>query len=228
MNTIIRWSLAATIAATLSGCGIYRESNPVIKDYVGNPITHWFKSDTLNTFATTASRRMVMIREYKIKDGNTKATATFTCAEPSPDVGEAFNSALADGIKIAVPVEGVSAEVSNQYARAVATQITPLLYRTQGLQLYRNAIYSLCIDKMNAALATTTVNNNARNAPSDSDYEAQRKYIFDQSVELIKQELPLMQENQKVFFQSIKAGDTKVSVDDAVKLLDAAKPATTK
>ncbi|ASF48522.1 hypothetical protein [Methylovulum psychrotolerans] len=186
MNTIIRWSLAAT----LNGCGLSqitnRESNPVIKDYVGNPISHWFSDDdVLNTFATTASRRMVMIRDYQTTDGTNKARAAFTCAEPSPDVGEAFSSALADGIKIAVPVEGVSAEVSNQYARAVATQITPLLYRTQGLQLYRNAIYSLCIDKMNEALATTTVNNNARNAPSDSDYEAQRKYIFDQSVELI-------------------------------------------
>lgn len=74
-----------------------------------------------------------------------------TCAEPSPDVGEAFASAVSDALKLAVtePKTGINGTLSNDYARAAMSQITPLIYRTQSLQIYRDAIHSHCIDRMN-------------------------------------------------------------------------------
>jgi len=219
----IRLLVIVMIIGSSSGCGLSviasRESNPVIQDYAGNPVANIFKSNIISTFATTASRRIVLVREYKDENGE-KIVAI--CAEPSPDVGEAFSSAIADAIKVAAPIEGVPVEVSNQYAKAVATEITPLVYRTQGLQLYRDAIYSLCIDKINGwgGLATedtvlpVTIEN----------YESLRKYFFDQAITLIKEELPVMQATQAAFFEHSKAGEQKVNVEDVTKILNAVKP----
>ena len=222
MYKIIRVSLIGALAASLSGCGLSgiasRETNPVIQDYAGNPIANVFRANIISTFATTASRRMVIIRENKDERGMKSIS---TCAEPSPDVGEAFASAIADGIKIAAQTQGVPIELSNQYARTVATQITPLVYRTQGLQLYRDAAHSLCIDKMNGWLKSATDGATLSNPDS---YESQRKYYFDKAAALIEAELPVMQATQAAFFEHSKAGDAKVNIEDVTKILDAVKP----
>lgn len=137
----------------LSGCGIsyfaHRDTNPSIEGVVANPFT-WFWQDANMVFtnAATASRRMVLVNVKE--DGWVKQKMT-TCAEPSPDVGEALASAVSDALKLAVtePKTGINGTLSNDYTRAAITQITPLIYRTQSLQLYRDAIHSHCIDRMN-------------------------------------------------------------------------------
>ena len=223
MQKIIRVSLIGIFTVLLNGCGLSgiasRETNPVIEDYAGNPIANMFRANIISTFATTASRRMVIIRETKDDHGIKHIS---TCAEPSPDVGEAFASAIADGIKIAAQIQGVPTELSNQYAKTVATQITPLVYRTQGLQLYRDAVHSLCIDKMNGWVKSAT--DNAVSSNGDNSYENQRKYFFDRAAALIEAELPVMKETQSAFFANSKAGEAKVNVDDVTKILNATKP----
>lgn len=222
MYSIVRVSLIGALALSSSGCGLSgiasRETNPVIEDYAGNPIANMFRANIISTFATTASRRMVIIRESKDTAGIKYIS---TCAEPSPDVGEAFASAIADGIKIAAQTQGVPLELSNQYARAVATQITPLVYRTQGLQLYRDAVHGLCIDKMNGWVKSTT---DGVSLTDPNNYESQRKYFFDEAAKLIEKELPIMQATQAAFFANSKAGDAKVNIDDVTKILSAVKP----
>lgn len=224
MYKIIRVSLIVALAGSSSGCGLSwiasRETNPVIQDYAGNPIANMFRANIISTFATTASRRMVIIRENKDEQG---VKSISTCAEPSPDVGEAFASAIADGIKIAAQTQGLPIELSNQYARTVATQITPLVYRTQGLQLYRDAIHGLCIDKMNEWVKSAATDPGIR-ASDENSYEYQRKYYFDKAVTLITSELPVMQTTQAAFFEHSKAGEAKVDVGDVTKILDAVKP----
>lgn len=136
-------------SSLFSGCGISyfasRDTNPAIQDVIIEPnIFSWLDSNSVNTFSSTASRRMIIT---KIKNGDQFES----CAEPSPDEGETFVSAISDALKLAAtdPHSGINGSLSNDYARAVATQITPLVYRTQSLQLYRDAMHSHCIDHMN-------------------------------------------------------------------------------
>ncbi|MDP2902683.1 MAG: hypothetical protein Q8N96_06200 [Methylovulum sp.] len=211
---ISRTCLVVVCVASISGCGVsaytHRDTNPVVKDDTNNN-NFWgntLDSASFTTFSTTASRRIVVVLQDK--------NITQICSEPSPDVGEAFASAVADAISVKAPIEGVPVELSNQYARAVSTQIASLIYRTQGLQLYRDAMHNLCVDKMNKWITNTGETN-------PGSYEALRKHYFDQSLELIKAELASIKE-----VGTVKAGDNpdiaKV-VDSTVKLLNAAKPA---
>ena len=147
---MLRASLLITCALSASGCGISffsnRDTNPVIQDYAPASSSLFDLDRGPNMFATTASRRLVV--RIRQPDGTYRL-----CAEPPPDVGESFSSAIAAGFQAAAksgtPVTG---ELAAQYGRAVATQIAPLLYRTQGLQLYRDSLYRLCIDRMNGAV----------------------------------------------------------------------------
>ena len=136
--------LVFPIMLALSGCGLSvfsdRRDNSVIQDWA-TPST--FLSSSTNVFATKASHRLALI----VENGD----RLITCAEPSPDVGETFAAAIASSFK--AKTEDEKAKLSQEFSRAsqeaMATQIAPLLYRTQGLQLYRNAMNSLCIDRLN-------------------------------------------------------------------------------
>jgi hypothetical protein len=152
---MLRKILLLSIPFLLSGCGVsyfaHRDTNPSIEGTVADPFAwFWQESDMVFTNAATASRRMVLVHIKEDSMFGTKQKMT-TCAEPSPDVGEAFASAVSDALKLAVtePKTKINGILSNDYARAAVTQITPLIYRTQSLQLYRDAIHSHCIDRMN-------------------------------------------------------------------------------
>ena len=210
INQMKRLGIVLVGAVSLNGCGTTlfssRDTNPVIQDYA-IPAPFSFKRST-NIFATTASRRLAIFTE----DRNGKV---LTCAEPPPDVGEAFASAVAAGLQAAgtaTDTSGnkVSAELATQYGRAVATQIAPLLYRTQGLQIYRDSIYKLCIDRMNEWI-------------TQEKYEAETRYRFDEALKKISEELPVMKEAVTAFYTNVKAGDAKVNVSDIVKVLEAQK-----
>lgn len=215
-SKISKSALVIMFAAIINGCGLSllasRDTNPVIQDYSTTSLSSF---DRTVMFATTASRRLAIITENKDPLSTAKI---LTCAEPPPDVGEAFASAISAGLQAAgtvTPATGtkISAELAAQYGRAVATQIAPLLYRTQGLQLYRDSIYKLCIDRMNHWITR-------------EQYDSERVTKFEKAIELIKAELPLMQESAKIFYNQVKAGDAKISVDDVVKLLEAQKKET--
>ena len=167
--------------------------------------------DLINTFATTASRRVVIVAENPHNNGD-----VITCSEPAPDVGETFASAVADGFKLAAqePQTKITGEVANQYARAVATQIAPLLYRTQGLQVYRDGLHSLCIDRMNKWLGHDDDKENYQN------YLAQKRALLDKAIDLIKTELPIMKEAQQAFYQNAKAG---IGIDELQKIAEILK-----
>lgn len=131
-------------------------------------------------------------------------------------MGESFASEIAAGLKAAgsvTPPAGgtaITAELAGQYARAVATQIAPLVYRTQGLQLYRDSIYKLCIDRMNGWV-------------KPEQYDEVRKFNYINAIELIQVELPLMQETVKTYYEKVRAGEAKINIEDAVRLIEAQK-----
>ncbi|MDO8845577.1 hypothetical protein [Methylicorpusculum sp.] len=216
-------------ASLLSGCGISwianRDTNPIIQDWSVAPHILPWNSTMLNTFSTTASRRMVLAKYEATGD------TLLTCAEPPPDVGEAFASAVANTLTAKAPIEGVPVEVSNAYSRAVSTQIASLIYRTQGLQLYRDAIHNLCVDRMNGWVVGKVKKDHPlpqteplANLPviDENSYESLRLHYFNQSVALIQAELNNIKE-----VGTIKAGETPTlekAIDSAIKLLNAAKP----
>lgn len=206
-----KFVLLIACAVSMIGCGFSwmasRDTNPVIQDYT---TPNLIRPTSVNIFATTASRRLAVVKENKNKD------SFETCAEPSPDVGEVFADAIAAGLKASATVTPVSGgsgtgELAAQFGRAVATQIAPLLYRTQGLQLYRDAIYKLCIDRMNGWITNPT------------EYDKERNEKFKQAVELIKAELPTMEKAAEAFYANAKAGNAQVNVNDIVKILDTQK-----
>lgn len=193
----------------VGGCGSSflsaRESNPVIQDNVSPNV---FVSQSLDLFATTASRRLVIVSQAR--DGEQFQS----CAEPSPDVGEAFSAAIAAGIDQSIALQQgndlqVGARSAGNAVREAATAISPLLYRTQGLQLYRDAQYSLCVDVLSGRM-------------TPEEYRLKKDQYFAQAVELIKIETPLMLQAQQEYYKNIKPFG--LSVPDAAALLNAAKP----
>lgn len=210
-------AFCVTSIATLAGCGTtilsHRDTNQVIEDHA------MISKDKVNVFATTASRRLAFITTDST--GKNKVI----CSEPPPDVGEAFASAIAAGLSGAVKAtnetgQEVSGELATQYGRAVATQIAPLLYRSQGLQLYRDAMYKLCIDTMNSWLPTSEKEKTGNSAIDY--YNSRSQQIFDSVVKLIEMEIiNVMKEATAVYYPNVKAGESKVNIEDIVKILQA-------
>lgn len=238
----IAWlGLLILLTASVQACGTSawskRDTNPSIQDQIY--LSNWWVRNfgnpkSFSTFSTTASRRMVIVGENPHGKGD-----VFACSEPPPDVGEAFASAVSDGFKIAAqdPKSGITADFANQYARAAATQIAPLLYRTQGLQMYRDGLHSLCIDKMNRWLDGDDQNDAdgkkdshkdaAHKGDAHKEYLAQKRYLLDKALELIKLELPLMEKAQEIFYQNAKAGFAIGDLQKIAELLKSSATTTT-
>jgi len=239
---LMQVSLLAAIAVSLHGCatnpigGGDRDRNPTIQDTFTR--VPFFSVRTLNTFATTASRRVVIVSEDSVnptdeekKNNQEKGffyrlsarffldednKRLFVCAEPPPDVGEAVASSVASGLKAAAkePKSGITAELSDQYARTIATQIAPLLYRTQGVQFYRDGLHSLCIDRMNGWLGKDP-------ETSAAAYQKLKDALRIEAAKLIRDELPVMKDVQMEFFKNVKAG---FKIEDVKSLADIVKP----
>lgn len=180
-------ALALHLAAlSLSGCGAswftFRDNNPVIEDYAGT----LFGDKHMFSFATKASHRMVLIK----KDGE----KTITCAEPPPDVAEAFSSAMHSVIKVTNPQK---IDIAAEFARQMATQVAPLLYRSQALQFYRDEMHTLCIARMNGWI-------------TDVDYKTISMQRYEQGLLAVKDEMPKMAEVIKAYFESVKAGSATI------------------
>jgi hypothetical protein len=203
------FAVSVIILFATTGCGLSlnaeRDTNPVIQDWA----SPWF-SNTAEVFATKASHRLFMIQKQHGVGSNPPKLVT--CAEPSPDVGEAFTSAITSAFKAAGndPNSGINAELAGNYARAVATQIAPLIYRTQGLQIYRDGLHSLCVDHMNGWI-------------SDADYAARKTDLLNIANQLITAEKDVMLQAQQTFFQSVKAGDVNLSIGEITKIVEALK-----
>lgn len=225
-------SILSSVVASLSGCGLSnianRETNPTIQD----TFDHWpwpFTARAVNTFSTTASRRVVIV-SVNHRNSAMGVEDLLICAEPPPDIGEAFASALASELKAAVkePKSGITGELSGQYGRAVSTQIAPLLYRTQGLQFLRDGLHSLCIDKMNGWIEDQLPANPS--PITNSNYREVKTLLINKAAQLILEELPRMAQTQTEFYKHVKAGiapEELKAIADIVKPVPAATTTTT-
>jgi len=146
---------------SLQGCTFFTspKEQPIIEDKIGE----FGSSDDIGTLATTADRRLVIF--------DRKSHAY--CAEPSPDAADNLVSAFSGAL------EGSGGDVTAkvEMAKSFASTVKQLFIRTQGLQLYRDGMYSLCQDYVKGAV-------------TPAEYKIRQEKLLEVSETLIKQEIP--------------------------------------
>jgi hypothetical protein len=175
----------------LSGCGLNMfagAKSPVIIDKVGNRV---------GTLSFTNDRRVVLVR---LQESSGSEAGRF-CAEPPHDADQKVTGALAAMRNLSM--EKIDANLQEELTRSFAQNFPAFIRRTQGLQLYREAMYNLCQNYLNHAI-------------KEDALQAQSNKIFELSVKLIERELALTQgiagepslrtsaESQKKFRESFR------------------------
>lgn len=151
----------------LGGCAYFTEPSftPVVEDKVGNSSVGG-KDRRVGTLATIAQRRLALIR---FEDGK-------FCAEPPPDavdnISATLSAALSGGTN--------NVNASAQLASAFATVAKQLFYRSQGLQLYRDGMFTLCNAYLNGAVDEVT-------------FSQKHEFLLQVTKELINAEIPYLQ-----------------------------------
>jgi hypothetical protein len=137
----------------------------------------------VGTLATVAQRRLALV---KFGDGK-------FCAEPPPDVADSVSATLSAALSGGNGKINAAGEMVHDFATAAKQ----LLYRSQGLQLYRDGMFSLCVAYLNKAI-------------SEEEFKHSHKELLTIAGDLIKTELPLLKD--------IKADTTVLpAVSDASK-----------
>ncbi|MCB9958485.1 MAG: hypothetical protein H6843_07790 [Rhodospirillaceae bacterium] len=191
-------------ALALSGCGYSmftsRETNPIVEDYLGGFISG---QERVGFMGTTATHRLVTVR---LNTGPTGVGRTgMLCPEPPPDVAQAVASSFAAALSGSVTQpEGLTAEAQGAIARSFATAVMPLLQRSQGLELYRDGMYYLCIAHMNEII-------------DEEEFEAMANDLLGRVVPLIAAEI--RGEIRALEARAAQPPQSPSSVDDIVRIL---------
>jgi len=149
------------VLATLTGCGLStfstRQSNPVVPGFLG-----WGLKPDIGTLAMDASRRLMVIRtENGDPINDNKWQIGEYCSEPSPDAmvdtASLFSAALAAKLKVPGPQGASSAmaegEAQTQFIQQIASAMSPLLRRSQGLQWARDNLSFVCNAHLNRVIS---------------------------------------------------------------------------
>lgn len=161
------------VTLSLSGCGLgifASPKAPVIEDKVGS-----WPHYQVGTLAVTTDRRMVLV---KLKD--TDGQQGKFCSEPPPDAGQNVSSALSSLLDVSS--EKIDTDIKLELAKSFATNFQSFIKRSQGLQLYRDAMYHLCQSYLNGSV-------------TDNDMKALSETFFTQAVQLIEKELDITKGN---------------------------------
>lgn len=124
----------------LQGCAYFSKPKelPVIEDRLGE-----VNDDRLfGTLAITPERRIIFA----------KFDSRRFCAEPPPDVAENISSTLSAAIEASLDKGDVSAAAQARLAQEFISTVDQIFTRTQGVQLFRDGIYSLCQAYANEAI----------------------------------------------------------------------------
>lgn len=157
------------MSLTFHGCGLdlfTSSESPLVEDNIGNWPLH-----QVGTLGVTADRRIVIVRLH-----NDSAGAGRFCAEPPPDAGQNVASALTTLLNVSS--DKLDTNLKAELAKSLASNFQAFVKRSQGLQLYRDAMYNLCQSSLNQALDKAEVKS------ISAEY-------FQKAVDLIKHELTL-------------------------------------
>jgi hypothetical protein len=182
---VVKAALLVIMLISVSGCGTSffstRQTNPVVAEYLGV----WPFPGAVGVLSPDASRRITIIRmDDADKDYSDKKWQIGEfCAEPPPDAmvntASQFAQALAAKIKVPDPQGGgVAAEGSGQeqFVQQIASAMSPLLRRSQGLQWARDNLSFVCNAHLNRVI-------------SKADYLLLVKDIIERSDKLISAEM---------------------------------------
>jgi hypothetical protein len=172
MNTCVVVTSALLLVSLLGGCASPIE-RPVLRDQIAN----------VGTLSTVAGRRVVVVNT-SFKDTAPYIESAF-CAEPPPDVSENLISNLtAKGdlsgkADTTGEIAKIEAQAKLELAKSLQTSGIVLFRRTQGAQVMRDGSFSLCQSYINGAI-------------SKAQFVAMYDELLKMSIDLIKQELPLL------------------------------------
>jgi len=202
--------LVVVTSFMISGCGLSLFvppiEDPVRVDYVGTI----FGDRKTNVFSLTPERRIVLVVR-KVAEGQTPG-GIMVCAEPPSDVAQNIASSIKAAAEAsAKDSSGKSAAFSTDLSKALSTSATSLFYRSQGVQLFRDGLYSLCQANMNGLVK------------NHEDFWEKYEALLNASFALIAQEIPMAQTLRAVDVAN-QVATTKIAVDAA---LQAAKEAQT-
>jgi hypothetical protein len=159
----LRISLIASLVV-LSGCGLNifaSPKSPVVIDDIESRV---------GTLAVSTDRRVVLVR---LEKDATSAAGRF-CAESPLDTDQNVTNALATIRDLST--DKIDASVKAELTRNFSQISDTLVRRTQGLQLYKAAMYNLCQNYLNHAI-------------KEEALQTQAAQILDLSVKLIELEL---------------------------------------
>lgn len=190
----MRWLLLCLLLLSLVGCNSAK--NPVIEDGIRVYTRHytddqWVEQEArVGVLATTAQRRVIIV----------SADGKSVCAEPSPDAVDDLISSVTGSLeasldKAAGTEAGMNAEAAAEIASSITTSAQFLLQRSQGVQLFRDGSFALCLMHANGGVGEETY---------DREVSALRK----DAVDLIKAELQQLVEKRDIHREKIKADKT--------------------
>jgi len=158
---LLNIAILACGVLSIQGCGLSCFTNPmeqpIIEDKVG--------SSGFRTLSTTSGRRVVIFNQDSHR----------LCAEPPPDVADNLTSAFAAALQGSDGTVKAKAEIS----KAFASTVKQLFQRSQGVQLYRDGMYSLCQSYMNGAI-------------QPSELSERQAALLETSSRLIEKEIPFL------------------------------------
>lgn len=202
----------ASLSCMLSGCALFTPplQNPVQQDYVGGI----FSDRKANIFSLTPERRTVLV----VRKVNSKVSPAevVVCAEPPSDVAQNIASsirALAEAS--AKDTSGKSAGASAEFSRTLNTSIVSLYYRSQGIQLFRDGLFSLCQANMNGLIK------------DKEDFWAKYQLLLNASFALIAQEIPTAQTLRGIDLAN-QTATTRVAIEAALQAAKEAQAAAEK
>jgi len=171
--------IATTTAVMMSGCSLLTppKARPIVEDHSSSP-WNWRGGVKYGVYTTSAERREVLIKYFKLEDGQWHSTM---CAEPSPDVAEAITSSLTGSLTASAQAsDAEKANATLAATQALATSINSLFKRSQGVQFFRDGAFALCTAYLNGWM-------------TDAQYSEAYKSLLTASTGLIALEMP----NQK-------------------------------
>lgn len=159
----MRTLLIALICLFTSGCAYYLTARPpVMERKLGRP-----GSESVGALATASDYRLVYVQI----DPKSRV-----CAEPPPDAAGQFASIFAAALS--GPKKKQTFDVNTQASLAVSMK--QLFKRSQGVQFYRDATFTLCNLYMNHAI-------------SEERYFAELQALRTSAAALIDKEIPYLE-----------------------------------
>lgn len=141
MNHFVKSSIAILVVPIFSGCALfeYGDSRPLISSRADHGSAEFM--------AIKAERRMIFSQPNVRPEERVKF-----CSEPPPDIAESFSDSIKTALNASVEKGSDKMTGSLEMARDYATAVSAIYTRSQGVQLFRDASFTLCQAYLNGAL----------------------------------------------------------------------------